>query len=303
MELHTCLWNDVAAFDFTIEDLKPVQTALPDVTLIRHPNADSFLAAARKVRLLLTWEFPVDWYEKCPDLEVILTPAAGSDWVASDPEGSVSIIHGSFHGPILAESLLSALLYMNHRMPEMIVNFQNRAWDRNIQRSSKLLSQQTVLIIGLGSIGRSCAQLIQSTGARVIGVRRQVDDSPGNIETYGINELPRLLAEADHVALLLPGTPETDRFMNIERLSACKPGAIIYNFGRGNALYSEDLIDCWSRLGGAFLDVTQEEPLPESSPLWQLDNIMITPHSSCIYDDYRRIFLEEAVINLQQHLN
>ena len=91
--------------------------------------------------------------------------------------------------------------------------------------------------------------------------------------------------------------------MSPERLLTCKPGAIRYNIGRGNALRSTDLLDHWDRLGGAFLDVTEEEPLLAESPLWQLNNIIITSHSSCVYEDYRRLFVNEVIDKLGGYLS
>ena len=124
------------------------------------------------------------------------------------------------------------------------------------------------------------------------------EDRPSFVHAGATNvqHLPR----ADHVILLLPGTSGTDRFMNPDRLAKMKPGAFIYNFGRGNALHSADLVSYWSHLGGAFLDVTDEEPLPNDSPLWQLENLMITPHSSCVYQDYKSAFLNEAIGNMRE---
>ena len=299
MELHTCLWNDVDAFNFLREDLEPLKSVSPSPEIVYHTSEDSFLASCSSAETLLTWEFRPEWYSRCPNLRQLLTPAAGTDWVSPDPTGKVNVVHGTFHGGILAESLLSAILFMNHRMPAMISNFQHRAWDRNIQTRSRLLSGQTVLIIGLGNIGRVCADVISGLGAKVIGVRR----NPGaelnsGVEVYPIESLAGLLPIADHVVLLLPGEPATDGFMNVDRLRQCKPGSIIYNFGRGNALKSKDLVECWDQFDGAFLDVTDEEPLPPSSDLWQLENIMITPHSSCIYADYRQRFISEVIARL-----
>ena len=78
MELHTCLWSDVAAFDFASDDFHALQQAFPSLNLVIHDDADSFLAVADKVECLLTWEFPESWYASCPNLELIITPAAGA---------------------------------------------------------------------------------------------------------------------------------------------------------------------------------------------------------------------------------
>jgi D-2-hydroxyacid dehydrogenase (NADP+) len=297
MELHTCLWNDIPAFDFSSADIEALRKLTPDLKIKQHTTAESFLSEAATADLLLTWYFMADWYPSCPNLKMILTPAAGSEWVEQDPSGVVPLIHGTFHGEVMSESLLSAILFMNHRMPSMVDNFINKGWQRTSQTQSRLLSNQQVLIIGYGSIAEGCANLISATGAEVIGVNRKgAPNTKANpqVKVYPVNQLDELLPQADHVVLLLPANNDTNALMNTERLLKCKPGAYLYNFGRGNALTDEHLLAAWHHLGGAFLDVTEIEPLPVDSPLWELDNIMITPHSSCIYQDYKSLFIQQA---------
>jgi phosphoglycerate dehydrogenase-like enzyme len=300
MEVHACLWNDVSAFNFLPEHLRRIQTTFPSVTLHCHRDEASFLSRCASADVILTWEFPQDWYAKCPELKTIITPAAGNDWIATAREDRVRVIHGRFHGRILAESLLSAMLFMNHRMPAMIRNFQAKTWDRNLQSGSRLLGNQQVLIIGMGSIGETCARLIAATGATVTGIRRQPEQSASDLAVHGLDALVDLLPLADHVILLMPGDETTDGFMSPERLRLCKQGAVIYNFGRGNSLTTEALLPCLDHLGGAFLDVTDEEPLPPTSPLWEMENVMITPHSSCVYEEYRGCFIEEVLSYLEK---
>ena len=303
MELHTCLWNEVDAFSFCEDDLQVIKTHFPDLGIKVHNDVESFLSQAPLADFVLTWDFEEAWYETCTRLKIIFTPAAGNDWVHADPGNKVKLVHGAFHGPMLAESLLGAMLFMNHKMPLMIRNHQSKKWDRNIQGGSRLLGNQTVLLIGLGKIGFSCARLIQHTGAEVIGIRRNPGRNPDTgVDVRSVDELDSLLAWADHVALLLPGSPDTDRFMNPDRLALMKAGSYIYNFGRGNSLTTNDLLTSLDHLGGAFLDVTDEEPLPGDSPLWDSSNVMITPHSSCIYHEYKSLFINEVINHLKQYL-
>jgi D-2-hydroxyacid dehydrogenase (NADP+) len=302
MELHTCLWNDVDAFSFREDDLQLIKTHYPELRIRVHKNVESFLSQAQFADFVLTWDFEVAWYETCTRLKTVFTPAAGNDWVHADPGNRVQLVHGTFLGPMLAESLLGAMLLMNHKMPLMILNQQSKKWDRNIQGSSRLLGNQTVLLIGLGKIGLSCAKLIQHTGAEVIGIRRNPDrKSDTGIDVRSMDELDTLLSRADHVALLLPGNAGTDRFMNPDRLALMKPGSYLYNFGRGNSLNCSDLLSSLDHLGGAFLDVTDEEPLPADSPLWDSSKVMITPHSSCIYHEYKSLFINEVINHLKQY--
>ncbi len=301
MELHTCLWNEVDVFDFEDDDFLPLSIQFPELRIRSHRSVEDFLAVADQADLLLTWDFEEGWYQACPRLKTIYTPAAGSDWVSPDPNEGVTLIQGAFHGLILAESVLGALLYMNRRMPDMMRNHRDRSWDRNLQRNTRILGNQNVLIVGLGNIGTACAKLIQSTGAKVIGLRRKPAkaDTDG-IETRSIDELENLLPWADHVILLLPGSTGTDHFMDPNLLRQMKKGSYIYNFGRGNALATADLLPSLDNLGGAFLDVTDEEPLPDESPLWHHDKVMITPHSSCVCREYKPLFLDEIMSHLRE---
>jgi phosphoglycerate dehydrogenase-like enzyme len=306
MELHTCLWNDVDAFNFTARDLAPIRTNFPHLKIVCHQDVEGFPGSAGNAEYLLTWEFQSSWYQSCPALRAIFTPAAGSDWVEQDPRGRVELIQGTFHGDILGESLLSAILFMNHRMPDMIRNFQRHAWNRNLQQDCKLLRNQVVLIVGLGHIGSKCARLLQGPGMRVIGIKRdpsrQLASLPG-VELRPVSELDSCLGEADHVVLLLPGGNSTDRLFDLQRLLRCKKGAYIYNFGRGNAIVSADLVAAKEHIGGAFLDVVEEEPLDPGSPLWAMENVMITPHSSCVYREYKGAFISEVVDHLRARLS
>lgn len=303
MEVHACLASDVAAFDFQPDDLAPLQSRFPALTLRCHASTDSLLDAAGSAQCVLTWEFRENWYPSFPRLEAVLTPAAGRDWVAADPQGRVEVRHGTFHGRLLGESLLSAILFMNHRMPTMFENFRRREWDRNIQQDCRLLASQTILILGLGHIGSECARILQALGPRIIGIKRDPSTTPvplPGVEVRPVAELAATLPEADHVAVVLPGGADTDRILDEDRLRLCKPGAFIYNFGRGNAIASDDLAAAADHLGGAFLDVADTEPLPPDSPLWSLDNVMITPHSSCIYREYKQRFVAEVIEHLKR---
>ncbi len=296
MNIHTFLADPEAkSLNFAADDLRALDHALPGHTLVHHESEASLLRPvhASGAECVLAWKFSADWYTRFPRLKTIFTPAAGRDWVAPDPSGKVRVVHGTFHGPILGESLLGAVLFMNHRMPAMIRNFEQRQWNRNLQSDTRLLSGQTILLIGLGHIGSYCARMFQPLARRVIGVRRTSEPVAG-IETYRADQVNELLPMADHVILLLPGTPDTDRFMDPERLGLMKQGAYVYNFGRGNALTTADLLVALPRLGGAFLDVTDEEPLSAHSALWSAENVFITPHSSCMYLDYTRRFIEEV---------
>lgn len=293
-QIHTFLRSEIEAFDFRPEHFEALASSLPAVRFVHHDSAASLQDALADADGVMTWEFAAEWYEEAARLRAVLTPAAGDDWVRPDPSGRVPVIHGTFHGPLLRESLLHAMLFMNHNMKAMIRNFDQREWDRNLQAGSRLLAGQRSLIIGYGSIGRSCGELLRALGMTVTGIARTSRD-----DVLGIDHLHEALGAADHVAIVLPGDSSTDGLIGEAELARCKPGAFVYNFGRGNALPSDALLGALDHLGGAFLDVVDEEPLPADSPLWTHPNVMITPHSSCVYRDYVPRYLAEAAAHIR----
>ena len=144
----------------------------------------------------------------------------------------------------------------------------------------------TVLVLGMGDIGGEFARKVKALGATVIGVRRTDTRKPDYVdELYLTEELDRLLPRADVVAVALPGNGETAGMLNRKRIESIKEGAVLLNVGRGVIVDTEALCDALEsgHLGGAGLDVTDPEPLPENHRLWNFHNAVITPHISGFY--------------------
>jgi len=150
----------------------------------------------------------------------------------------------------------------------------------------------TVLVVGLGEIGSEVARLAEAFGMDVLSTRRNV----GNLD--------ELLPQADSVVITLPLTDETRRMFDRRRIGLMKPGAILVNIGRGPVVEEEALIDALrsGRLRGAALDVFETEPLPEDSPLWDLDNVILSPHTAAqsIHENER--IVELFAENLRRYL-
>ncbi len=139
----------------------------------------------------------------------------------------------------------------------------------------------TILVLGLGDIGGDYARKVHALGAHVIGVRRTNRNKPDYLdEQHTMDDLDTLLGRADIVAMVLPGGSATNHIMDERRLRLMKKGAYLINVGRGNAIDPDGLYKVLKdgHLGGCGLDVTEPEPLPADSPLWELENLVITPH-------------------------
>lgn len=163
---------------------------------------------------------------------------------------------------------------------------------------------QTVLVIGLGGIGREVARLLKSIGATVIGVKRRAEAVEYVDHVYSIEDLPELVARADAIVLALPGTPSTECLYSAKLIDATKPGAVVVNVGRGTAVDEGRLISALrsGRLSAAFLDVFAIEPLPIDSPLWSMPQVVIAPHTAALSPLEERRIAELFADNLSRWL-
>jgi len=217
--------------------------------------------------------FKSEWYADAPKLKALFTPAAGHDWVAEDPSGRVRTYYGTFHGRIMRESLLSLMLHFNRQIGRSLADQQVRVWGRTGYSGCAALFSQRVLIIGFGSLGRSMAELLKAFGAGITAVKRDTGGFEGHPHANRVVSFDRMeeeLPHADHVALVLPGGAATDGIFTERHLNAMKPGACLFNLGRGNCCREEDLVIALRNGPSACagLDVFAEEPLPPASPLW-----------------------------------
>jgi phosphoglycerate dehydrogenase-like enzyme len=291
------LHNTVDAFTFKSRHIERIRETLPDVRITIASGNHDFVEKLPDAECALVWVFKTEWYETALKLKALFTPAAGHDWVARDPSGRVKTFFGSFHGHIMRESLLSMMLYFNRHIEKSRTDQKDRAWGRLDYSKSVTLFSQRVLIVGYGSLGRSMAGLLQAFGARVTGVKRHI--SEGDIteadKMITFDMLEDELRSADHIVFVLPGGPETDGILTARHFNAMKPGAYVYNLGRGNCYQEADLLMALKNgiVAGAGLDVFAEEPLSPSSPLWEQPNVLITPHSSAISTEYIDLFMDE----------
>ena len=268
------LHNNIDAFSLKQRHIDQIRASLPDVRITVAAGNSDFMEKLPEAECALVWVFKPEWYEKAPQLKALFTPAAGHDWVARDRSGRVNTFYGSFHGRIMRESLLSMMLYFNRRIGKSLADQNNRRWGRPDYSSCAGLFSQRVVIIGYGSLGRSMAEQLKAFGARVTGVRRTIagsGDDPCVDRVITFAGLEEELPTADHVVLALPGGSATDAIFTARHFSAMKPGAWLYNLGRGNCYREEDLVYALNNgpLAGAGLDVFAEEPLNPASPLWE----------------------------------
>jgi phosphoglycerate dehydrogenase-like enzyme len=204
----------------------------------------------------------------------------------------------------IAQTALTGLLMLARGFPHWLKAQREHRWDPvRLQVSPRDLKGQTVLVYGLGEIGREFARLAKALGLYVIGVRRsprRADDPVDELRTP--DQLDQLLPRADWLMLACPLTAETRGLITAQRLALLPRGAHIINIARGEVIDEPALIAALQsgHLAGAYLDVFAEEPLPATSPLWDMPNVLVTPHnSSTALGNERRVF-DMFVNNLER---
>lgn len=185
------------------------------------------------------------------------------------------------YGLAISEHMIGGLLMLIKNLCKYYDNQKQHVW-HNEGRVSSIYGAKT-LVVGLGDIGGTFAEKMNALGSRVTGIRRHVTEVPTYLEAqYQLDRLDELLPEADIVAVTLPAYSATEGLFTKERLKKMKPGAIFINVGRGNLVDNMALAELLNEeyLGGALVDVTDPEPLPEEHPLWTAKNALVTPHVS-----------------------
>jgi phosphoglycerate dehydrogenase-like enzyme len=193
------------------------------------------------------------------------------------------------HATPLGEWALFGILALTKGLPRLDADKRERHW---AHYPVDEVRGTTVLVVGLGEIGREVARLAEAFGMRVLSTRRNE------------GELDELLPRADSVVITLPLTTETRGLIDRRRIGLLKPGAILVNIGRGPVLDEDSLIDALrsGRLRGAALDVFATEPLPPDSPLWELDNVILSPHTAAQSIRENERIVELFADNLRRYL-
>jgi phosphoglycerate dehydrogenase-like enzyme len=208
---------------------------------------------------------------------------------------------GVFADSCAQHALAMMLADARQLLPSHRDQLETQSWEYVERRYAcrRLGPQTRILFLGYGAIGRRLAELLAPFGCNLQALRRQTRSESG-VRIVSVEELTRVLPQADHVVNLLPENEATQGFMNARRFSCLKPGARFYNIGRGVTVDQRALLDALSsgRLAGAYLDVTDPEPLPPGHPLWTAPNCHITPHIAGGRADQDEALVEHFLSNL-----
>lgn len=235
---------------------------------------------------------------KFTSLRYIQLTSAGTDRVPSDYVREHGIVlknaAGVYAAP-MAEWTVMRLLELFKNAEKL---FANKGWNKD--RTWRELGGKTACIVGFGAFGREVAKRLKAFDVNVCVVNRSVKESAFVDEFYTMDKLNEVLGKADIVIMAIALTEETKHLMNAERFAAMKDGAVLLNAARGGLVDEAALIDALeNKLTGAALDVFETEPLPEDSKLWQIKNLLISPHNSFVGENNHARLLSVVMKNLE----
>ena len=221
------------------------------------------------------------------------------------PEGVLFTSSSGSNSRSVAEHMLTSLLAVCRRLPAYLDSQRSHVWKD--EGPMKTILGGTVLVAGAGHVGSDFAKLCQGLGAQTIGLKRTVSGPvEGFDQVQAMDQLDALLPQADVVALVLPHSPQTAGLMDARRIALMKDDAVLISAGRGTVLDQEALAAAMrgGKLWGAALDVATPEPLPSESPLWDVPNLLLTPHvaGGMRLEITRRRCVEMAQENLRRYL-
>lgn len=273
------------------------------VEFITAPTQEELRQAVRDATILYSWSVPSDVPEHTPGLRWVQLPSAGADHLHDTPVWDSEIVITAatgIHVVPMSEHVMAMLLALVRRVPQIVRAQDRDEWDHDLGHEMGELRGRTMGILGWGKIGEGVAHLARAFGMRVIGTRYSIsvphgltrdvegysdppllepEDLPADI-VYPAAQTDDVLAQSDVVVCLLPLTEETRRSISERQFSMLPRGAIFINLGRGAVVDEDALARALrsGRLSGAALDVFDSEPLPRSSPLWRMHNVIVSPH-------------------------
>jgi phosphoglycerate dehydrogenase-like enzyme len=286
----------------------------PDLEVVRLSSYDGAEKEISDAEIVVTWSLRPEQVKAAQRLRWLHSPAAAvhqllfPELVHSD----VIITNGrDVHGPVVGEHIIALILALAKKLPQASRFQQKRVWGQQLLWESsphiREVAGATLGMVGLGSIGRTAARHAAALGMHVIAVREHPEKgSPEGVEqVFPSSQLDTLLEKSDYVALAVPITATTNALIDATRLAKMKPDACLINVGRGQLIDEGALVQALreNKIGGAALDVFVEEPLPASSPLWDLDNLLITPHTAGLTEKQWDRQYALVAENMRRYLN
>ncbi|EGG37552.1 D-2-hydroxyacid dehydrogenase [Paenibacillus sp. HGF5] len=300
--------NILSIHDLTAEQQQKIKEIAPDYDLLVTKAKELTGSIVRDADIMIGWSRSMQEEVLSADskLKWIQAWSAGVDKMPLREleEKGIQLTNASgVHSVPITEHIFAMILAFNRNLHLAIRQQSNNKWDTSGTFTE--LAGKTIVIVGVGQIGSHTARVAQAFGMRTVGVRNSGKSDPNVESMYKVDQLDEALAQGDYIVNILPLTDETRGLFNTARFSAMKDSAFFVNVGRGQTVVTDDMVQALQSgaLAGAGLDVFEEEPLPADHPLWNLDNVIMTPHMAGDTDRYGERAVDIFLENLKHYVN
>ena len=303
MQISTWLTHpEVPCFNFSRDHADLLEDSIKGARVQICHSREEFAGSLATSEVVLVWTFEQEWFQEAPCLKWIVTPAAGRDYFQVEAPAGIKVDYCSFHGELIAETVLAMLLSHCRGLREADLLRAENPWPRKeLAEKLKPLRGSRLTILGLGNIGRWIAKLAKPFGVQVSGICTEPRPSPdffeAGDEVLGIDSLDSILPQTDHLVIALPSGPATDGLIGARRLYLLPRHASLSNIGRGNSVDEKALAGALEsgKLAAAWLDVFNTEPLEKDSPLYGCRNAFLMPHCAAVSPNYLELFCREFI--------
>jgi phosphoglycerate dehydrogenase-like enzyme len=259
-----------------------LEKRLPRLEIRSATHPEEAWDSMEEAEIILSWQIPDDLLRRGRCLRWFASMAAGNEDLVRNPSlpESVILTKATVYGKMMAEHVFAYLLYFSRDLSKYFEAQKKKIWGR--KRPGRLKGK-AMGILGLGSVGQQIAKQGKQFGMRVLGVKKDPKAMRYVDQVFGPGDLTKMIPVVDCLVVVLPSTPETHHLLGEDELNLIKDGAILFNIGRGKTIDEMALTKVLkSGKMKAVLDVFETEPLPPESELWNLENVIITPHVSGI---------------------
>jgi phosphoglycerate dehydrogenase-like enzyme len=294
-------------FDFPEEYVNVLKKKYDDFDFTVSTDRKEILAYLKDVEILITFfKCSREMLDAAPMLRWIQAVSAGVDYMPLDEVARRRIILTNgrgIHRIHMSEFALAAVINLARSCHILFRNQMQRKWDRSAPQGE--INGSVLGILGLGDIGKEIARKASFLGMHVIGVKRTPEPLEFVEGVYGSRDMGKVFEKSDYIINLLPYTAATERIIDRRYFGLMKESACFINIGRGKTVNEPDLIDALrnGRIRALMSDVYFEEPLPEDSPLWDLENVILTPHICGLSPKYMERALEIVDQNLEVYVH
>ncbi|MDX8045501.1 D-2-hydroxyacid dehydrogenase [Gracilibacillus sp. S3-1-1] len=294
------------ALDETL--LQEIEQEIPGWHVIATKNTDKIADELAEAEIILHWKQAIEpiILEQNKQLKWIQTWSAGVNSLPLEAleQKNVTLTSATgVHAYSISETIFAFMLGLTRKMNAYVRGQANKEWHHADLKLE--IHNKTIGILGVGAIGQETAKIAKAFSMNVLGLRHSGKETAYVDEMYTPDQLATFLPECDYVVITLPLTEATEGMFNNEAFRLMKDSAILINIGRGPIVDEEALVQALEKgeIAGAGLDVFQVEPLPKESPLWEMENVMITPHTAGSTEHYDERVVRDIVIpNIRQYL-